>query len=58
MNEDSITKNLLLDKTCKTCKARKSHGDDGNFCIRYLGEACGWQWWPQDKNNTCEDWNG
>jgi len=55
--DDIKAKNLLLNKTCQTCASQKSHKDGENFCVRYLGEACGWQWWPQDIENTCEDWN-
>jgi len=56
--DDIKAKNLLLNKTCQTCKAQKSHGDTEKFCVRYLGEAIGKQWWPIEKENTCEDWNG
>lgn len=53
---DNIAKNLLLDKTCQTCIAQKSSSEGTELCVRYLGEACGWQWWPRNKENTCEDW--
>jgi len=56
MNEDIVAKSFLTDRNCQTCKTRKSVEDNVPYCVRYLGEAVGWQWWPQDKENTCEDW--
>lgn len=54
MSQDEIAKNLLLNKTCDNCNTQKSISD--KQCVRYLGEACGWQWWEMAEENTCEDW--
>lgn len=53
--------NILLDRTCETCSAQKTLSPDNNgimkrFCRIYMGEACGWQWWKRDADNTCENW--
>lgn len=54
--DDVAAKNLLINKSCDVCRARKTEDSGGKFCVRWLGEACGWQWMPRPSENTCEDW--
>ncbi len=56
MKPNEIAKNVLSDRTCETCVAKQGHVHPDDVCYRWLGEAVGWQWWPRDKNGTCEDW--
>jgi hypothetical protein len=56
MTKSDIAKNILLDRTCDTCSAQKVTDSGIKTCRRWLGEACGLQWWPRPDENTCEDW--
>jgi len=29
---------------CDECNKK---GENDNHCAQWLGEACGWQWWPR-----------
>ena len=54
---NQITKNLLKDNTCKTCKGRgpnKWLPDSVNTCLFWYGEAVGWQWRACPEEGTCE----
>jgi hypothetical protein len=57
-----IFKNLLEGKVCLNCsRVRESHETkvrfvEEKYCLRFLGESIGWQWWPTSKDKTCEDW--
>jgi hypothetical protein len=43
---------LLKGADCKTCQINQRDDE----CVRWLGEAVGWQWWPRDKRGFCEDY--
>ncbi len=36
---------------CSECNKR-----DEDSCVQWLGEACGWQWWPRTKNSWRDCW--
>lgn len=43
------------EKICETCE-RRNVDSPNKICWKYLGEAVGWQWWPQAEENTCNQW--
>ena len=52
MEEVETAKSLLEGKSCENCKRQKSE----EMCVRWLGEACGWQWWNKAEEGVCDDW--
>ncbi len=56
MREEVDAKNILINKICQTCGTQKFNENGKIYCNQWLGEAIGWQWWPQAENGTCENW--
>ena len=54
MEERDAAKYLLDGKSCESCTRQK----DGDSCVRFMGEAFGWQWWQKAREGVCDDWEG
>jgi hypothetical protein len=53
VNISEVAKNILEDRVCENCV----HEQTEILCHKWMGEACGWQYWSKPDEGTCEDWS-
>lgn len=51
---NQITKNLLKNNMCETCKHVGPGLIAGGTCLFWYGETVGWQWRKRPEEGTCE----